>query len=37
MNWELIAAMLALGFGGMILGFMFAVLWEDVQENDWDE
>ena len=31
------AAILAIGFGAMILGFMFAVIWEDVQENDWDD
>jgi len=25
-----------LAMGGLVIGFMVAVVWEDVKDNDWD-
>ena len=32
----MIAILLALAMGGLVIGFMVAVVWEDVKDNDWD-
>ena len=32
----MIATLLALAMGGLVIGFMIAVLIEDVKDNDWD-